>query len=147
MKTVKILIVLFVFGAFLPSCVGDIEDLADPRDAIAKKFRVTETEVENNVERSYDDVISKDASEKTGIIFSNFNDNNLKVKATFDGKNLIINQQTIGDYIIKGSGTLTSDLKTINLQYTVDEEQGANPVEFSASYGVPQVAKKLKVVK
>ncbi len=146
MKEIRILLALLIFGAFLQSCTGDIEDLADPRDAIVKKFRVTETNAKDETEISYDDEISKNANDKTGIIFSNFHGADLRVKATFDSKNIIIKQQTIGDYTIKGSGTISNNLNQLNLRYTVDEEEGANPEEFTAVYAPPQVAKKIKKV-
>ncbi len=145
MKKIKFTFVLFFFTAFLfQSCTGDINDLEDPRDAVVKKFRVTEKNLSDDTERSYDDQVVKDANEKTAVIFKNFHDENLEIKGTLAGSTITIKQQTKDGVTVKGSGTISSNLKEIKFNYTVDDGTTKDPVAFSADYGEPQVAKKVE---
>ncbi len=144
MKKIKFIFALLFVGALLQSCTGDIEDLADPRDAVAKKFRVLETNKDDNSERSYDDNISKDANDKTVVIFNNFHDEGLKVKASLAGTIITISQQEIEGLKVVGGGSISTNLKEVTLNYTVDDGTTEKPVAFEAVYSPPTVAKKGK---
>jgi hypothetical protein len=145
MKITKFLMVFLLLIPFLQACQGDITDLADPRDAVTKLWRVTETG------QSYDCTITKDANESTRVIFSNFHNlgsvTTTKVYATLAGKTLTIPTQVIdaGDYTISnGVGTISSDLKDIDFTYTV--QPGADPSDdFTANFGEVQTVKKKTV--
>ncbi len=147
MKNIKFWFALLMFGALLQSCVGDIEDLEDPRDAVAKEFRVVETEVATGADRPYTDKIIKDANDKTQIIFTNFHDEGVKVKATLAGSSITIGKQTIAGFTVKGSGIISKDLSEINLNYTIDDGTTATALAFKANYAPPSVAKKIKTKK
>ncbi len=131
MKKIKFIFALLFVGALLQSCTGDIEDLADPRDAVAKKFRVLETNSLDGSERSYDDQITKDANDKTVIIFTNFHDEGLRIKASLAGTIITINKQELNGVEVSGGGSVSSNLKEVNFTYTVDDGTSA-PILFKA---------------
>lgn len=60
------------------------------------------------------------------FIISNFHKagDDLFVRATVSENTLLIPQQAIGNYIVAGEGTITTDNKRINLQYTVNAGGG-----------------------
>ena len=142
MKINKLLLALLFIVPLLSACLDDISDLDDPRDAIAKLWRVTESA------QSYDVTISKDANESTRVLFTNFHNlgTSNKLYATLAGNTLTIPQQTLdGTYAISGSGTIANDLKSITFNYSVKE--GADPAEdFVAEFGQVITTKK-KVAK
>jgi len=141
MKIYKFLLAFLVIIPFLQSCQEDISSLEDPRDAIAKDWRVEESG------RDYTVTISKDAVESTRVYLDNFHDlqTSTKYYAKLSGMILTIPSQTIDDYTIDGTGTISSDLKNINFTYNV--KAGADPSEpYSAIFG-PVVVTKKKTVK
>ncbi len=146
MKKIKFWFALLMFGALLQSCTGDIQDLEDPRDAIVNKdFRVVETDKTTDSDRSYTDKIIKDANDKTQIIFTNFHDEKVQVKATLAGSSIEIKKQDIpGSFIVEGSGSVNKDLNGIILTYTIDDGTTAKPIQFQADYNPPSVTKKVE---
>ena len=146
MKTFKI---LFAFLLLVPltfqSCQDDITDLDDPRDGIAKLWRVTET----GTNRNYDVTITKDPNDKTKVLLDGFHDlkavTSDKLVATMAGTILTIEKQVLGgEYAIDGEGVITTDGTRIIFDYTVDDGDG--PVDFGATYGDTYVKKKETLV-
>ena len=144
-----ILMSMFVIATIFNSCVDDIMDLDDPRDGIAKTWRVTEEASGLN----YDVVITKDPSDKTKVIFSNLSDtkSNELIYATFDGENFKIPLQVInegtseGPYAFEGDGYTNKDGTAIRLDY--DFTWGDDdPVNIIAYFGKVFVTKKKKTI-
>lgn len=142
MKISKFLMALVLLVPFFQSCQDDITDLDDPRDAVAKLWRVTDNTPTGSL--GYDVTISKDAVETTRVLFTNFHNLGTtdKLYATLAGSILTIPSQQLDDmYTIEGSGTVSTDLKNINFSYSVQE--GADPAnDYTAVFGVPITSKK-----
>jgi hypothetical protein len=148
MKLTKFLFAILLFIPLLQSCQNDVSNLDDPRDALVKKWSVSESGA------NYYCNIYKDANESTRIYFKGDGGeggfHNLQLTtplyATFNGSSIEISSQTIDGYTISnGIGTSTDNFKTIHFVYTVRE--GANPPDdFTAEFG-PVVTSKKKVVK
>jgi hypothetical protein len=66
--------------------------------------------------------ISPDPGNSSGVIIDNFYGLNVSVKANVAGMSLTIPNQTVeGDFEVSGSGTISSNYKQIDLNYTVDD--------------------------
>jgi len=145
MKIYRFLLAFLMILPFLQSCQEDITDLSDPRDAIVKKWRVTDNSGPAGT-AGYDVTITKDANESTRVLFQNFHGlaTSNKLYATIAGSNLTIPAQTLdGTYTIDGSGTISSDLSKITFNYTVDD--GDVPVDVIANFGAVITTKKKPV--
>jgi len=149
MKVTKFLMAFLIFVPFLTSCLDDISEL-DTRTAISKKWRVTDDSGTNAGTNGYDVTITPDANESTQVLFTNFHNLGTaeKLKATLSGNilTIITPNQLDGVYAISGSGTISSDLKTIVFNYTVKES--ADPAQsFVGTFGTAIVKKKAAQVK
>ena len=152
MKTLRILIAILLFVPLtFQSCEDDIKDLDDPRDGIVDKtWRVTDnTPFGAN---AYDVSITKHATDKTKVLFSNFHGlkTTEKLEATFSvsgaQKVITIAKQTLDNtYTFEGSGSVGDDGETMTLNYKITED-GESPVEVVAEYGKPVVKKKNRVI-
>jgi hypothetical protein len=146
MKISKLFTVLLILIPFLQSCQDDISDLGDPRDAVAKLWRVTDNTGTYAGTNGYDVTISKDAKDITKILIDNFHGEGTsnKLVATLAGKNITIvtGQKLDGSINFEGTGTISSDLKRITFNYTV--KYGNDPVEgpWTATFAPPNVTKK-----
>ena len=145
MKLTKFLFAVLLFIPLLQSCQNDISNLDDPRDAIAKKWRVTDDSNTYAGTNGYDVTITKDANESTQVLFTNFHNlgTNDKLKATISGNilTLVTPNNLDGTYLISGSGTISSDLKTIVFNYSV--KPGTDPADsFVGTFGEVITAKK-----
>ncbi len=139
-----ILMSMLLTVVFFQSCTDDLEDFADPRDAITKEWQATITDV-NGIESFPKVSIAKDPQETTKVIFTNFHElasvTSDQVYATLAGNTLTIPSQTLGgEYTIVGSGVISDNLLEIVFEYTVDD--GGGPEEFDAIFGSVVTAKK-----
>jgi hypothetical protein len=136
MKIIKIFIAVLLLVPFVQSCQDDVSDTGDPRDAIAKKWRVVD-DWDNVGQLGYDVTISKDANEATKILITNFGGWGTpdKLNATIANKTITIPTQTLdGTYkITNGSGTISKDLNSIDFTYTVFDGDVTKSV--TANYG------------
>ena len=133
---------MFLAAVVFQSCLDDITDLSDPRDAVAKMWRVSDS---GNPNADYDVTITKDPTELTKVLFVNFHNlgTSETVYGTLSSSIITIPQQTtISGYTIDGEGTIFSD--KIEWEYTVDEGDG--PVDFTATFGTVVTAKKKLIV-
>ena len=152
MRKIRVLIAVLLFVPLtFQSCQDDIKDLDDPRDGIVDKtWRVTDnTPFGSN---AYDVHITKHATDKTKILFSNFHgyETTEKLEATFSvsgtQKAIKIAKQTLdGVYTFEGEGSVGDTGETMTLNYEVTED-GETPVEVVAEYGKPYVKKRNRVV-
>ena len=120
---------MFLAAVVFQSCTDDQSSLTDPRDAIAKDYRVTDSEGQ-----SWDLTITKDAAEQTKVWLEGFHGyTDDKVYATLAGSTLTIpEQRTDLDYAsIDGYGNISSS--DIDFVYAVDEGDGW--VDFTANAG------------
>ncbi len=84
---------------------------------------------------SYAVLISPDPLNLSGIQIDGFYDLNGVVEAIVSGNSLTIPEQTTPDnYTISGSGTISGNRNTINLQYTVDDNSGGPIDNCTAVY-------------
>lgn len=73
----------------------------------------------------YSVTLSPDADNSSGVIIDNFYGLQASAKASVSGMSLIISDQTIeGGFSVSGSGTISSNYREINLNYTVDDGSG-----------------------
>ena len=137
---------LLLIVPFIQSCQDDITELDDPRDAIAKPWRVTDDSGPFGA-NGYDVTIRKDPSDKTRVLFENFGgyDSQNDLYATIAGTTLTIpNQPALDDtYTVLGSGTITNGGGNISMTYTVATTD--ETVTVHANYG-PVVTVKKKPV-
>ncbi len=133
---------MFLAAIVFQSCTDDQSALTDPRDAIAKAWRVTE----DGTGQNYDVTISKDAMESTKVWFENFHNlgTSEQVYATLAGGNLTIpTQTTASDYTISGDGSITTD----QIKFDYDVAEGSDPAEnFTSTFGAIVTAKKKLVL-
>ncbi len=137
-----ILMAALFFGILFQSCEDDQSSLADPRDAIAKSWRVSDSGSPNVF---YDVVITKDASDITKVWLEGFhNYGGAKIYGTLAGSVITIPQQEAStqEYSVNGEGTIISDEK-LTFEYSLDEGDG--PVDYTAEFG-EQVSVKKKVL-
>jgi hypothetical protein len=81
-----------------------------------------QSEIYKATSEVYAVTISPDPDNSSGVIIDNFYGLNVSVKANATGMSLIIPNQTVeGDFVVSGSGTISSNYKRIDLNYTVDE--------------------------
>lgn len=143
MKRFSLMLIIALFaGILFQSCEDDQSSLADPRDAIAKSWRVSDDGSPNVY---YDVVITKDASDITKIWLKGFhNYGDAKIYATLAGNIITIPQQeaSTNEYSVEGEGTIFSAEKLV-FEYTLDEGDG--PVNYTAEFG-EQVPVKKKVL-
>jgi hypothetical protein len=144
MKISKFFLAMLLFIPFLQSCQNDVTDTGDPRDAIAKKWRVVD-DYDATGALGYDVTISKDAAETTRIIFTNFGNfgtSGDKLYATIANKKITIPTTTLdGTYTItNGTGTISNDLNSIDLTY--DLFDGDVTKSVTANFGQNFVKKK-----
>ena len=143
MKRISLLLLSVVFAALLfQSCEDDQTDLTDPRDAIAKSWRVKDS---GNPDMDYDVVITKDPTDITKIWLEGFhNYGSTKIYATLAGSVITIPQQdaSTGEYSVNGEGTIISAEK-LTFEYSLDEGDGY--VDYTAEFG-KQVTGKKKVL-
>ncbi len=147
MKITKFLMAILLLVPFLQACQEDISDLDDPRDAIAKEWRVTDDSGTYTGTNGYDVTIYKDANDVTKVYFGGTNgfhalDLTDKLYATIAGNNLTIASQVVdgGDYTIRGTGVISSDSKRIDFHYFI--KPGSDPEdEFNGDFG-PKIVKK-----
>lgn len=84
---------------------------------------------------TYTVTISSDPMNINGILIENFYGINSTVEAVVSGSILTIPDQTTPDnYTIFGSGTISGNRNTINLQYTVDDNSGGPVDNCTAVY-------------
>lgn len=137
-----ILMATLLAGVLFQSCVDDQSSLTDPRDAIAKSWRVSDS---GNPNIFYDVIITKDANDITKLWFEGFhNYGGAKIYGTLAGSVITIPQQdaSSNEFSVEGEGTLISAEK-ITFEYSLDEGDG--PVDYTAEFG-EQVAVKKKVL-
>jgi hypothetical protein len=144
MKLVKILMGLIILIPFLQACQDDISDLDDPRDAIVKLWRVTDNSDTYAGTNGYDVTISKDNTEITRVLFTNFHylGTSDKLYATLAGSTLTIPTQVLDQtFTISGTGLIANDLNSIDFNYSVQE--GSDPAKnFTAHFGEVITTKK-----
>lgn len=76
---------------------------------------------------TYTVTISPDPMNVNGILIDNFYGINAAVEAVVSGSILTIPDQTTPDnYTISGSGTISGNKNTINLQYTIEDDGGTD---------------------
>ena len=146
MKITKFLMAFLLIVPFFQACQDDISELDDPRDAVVKKWRVTDNTGTGAL--GYDVTISKDANETTRVLFSNFHNlgTSDKLYATIANKTLTIPSQVLDEtYTVIGSGTISNDLKSISFSYSIDPN-GDGPEDYTATFGEVITVKKKVVI-
>lgn len=150
MKITKFLIAIFLLAPMMQSCMDDVTELDDPRDAICKKYRVTDSEG-----YSWDSEIIKSSADKQTVYIWNlhgldgdgtvgqiptsemftakFAAGTNQSVLTMDNKTLTKNGED--KTIVSGTATiLASNINEFTLSYSLKE--GADPaVDYTASFG------------
>jgi len=143
MKKISFLLMAVFFAALLfQSCEDEQTDLTDPRDAIAKSWRVEDSGAPGVF---YDVNITKDPTDITKIWLEGFhNYGSAKIWATLAGSVITIPQQeaSTGEYSVNGEGTIIS-ADRLTFEYSLDEGDGY--VDYTAEFG-EQVPVKKKVL-
>lgn len=130
MKSIRFLTLAIIISLFLYSC----EDLSDTLTSaeIAQKLEGSwQCDETSSIFKSTEDIysiyISLSESDSTRIFISNFYQlgNNVEATALVNGYTITIPTQLIaGDYEVRGSGSISSNLKEISLSYFVDDGSG-----------------------
>lgn len=130
----KKLVFLSLFSVILwfSACTPEEEvtpDTGDSRDNITDAWQCQENSSTYGTQNYYVD-ISKDSASSSKIIIDNFFGlgTGKEVEASMSGLTLTISNYIIQGYTINGTGSISSNYKTINWQYTVDEGNGAESV-------------------
>jgi len=112
--------------AFFVSCSVTDESLTD-EGIVAKivgSWKVAETVGTTSTHYS----VSVTSSGSVNVTISNFYNVDLSVKATVSEGSLIIPEQIVGGYTIKGTGIFSNSYSTITLNYTTDDGSGKESV-------------------
>lgn len=111
----------FISAIFLVSCEEDLLDI-DSRDGLEGTWNVEE---DNNLKSVdyYTVTISKSGSDSTAILIDNFYALNEVVTAKVSSFTMIIPQQTVSGFTIKGYGSIIN-MKKLEWSYTVDYHNG-----------------------
>ena len=120
---------LIIFIAFLAvsfvSCTKEDEE-STPVDGttITGEWKCNDSESENGIygAQSFIIDISKNTTDYTIANFGNLGINT-EVNAEISGSNITVNEQTVDDIIVHGSGTFTNNNKTVNFTYFLDDEK------------------------
>ncbi len=137
-----LLMAVFISALIFQSCEDDQSSLADPRDAIAKEWRVVEYESTNKLapppERTYFVTISKDPSDITKIWLDNFYDlgEGVKISATFASNVIKITNQVAEGYTINGEGTVLAE-DNIKFDFSVTDPDEIT-THYTAEFGEDQ---------
>jgi hypothetical protein len=123
-KSYLILIISILLIFNLPSCIPEDEELntGDPRDEVVGTWLCDENSPTFQ-HQVYDVGISKSSADSSEIKISNFFGLGVwsQTRAIYNSGQLVIPTQTLENYTITGTGTVSSDNQTINLQYIVTE--------------------------
>ncbi|PLX01192.1 MAG: hypothetical protein C0594_13895 [Marinilabiliales bacterium] len=137
-KIFSIVLIAAITSFFMAACTPDEDidpdDNTDVRDAIEGLWQVDENA--NPTSKSdkifYQVYIEPDTSTANEILISNFYQLGMQFYAVgkVTERAIRIDPQEIGGgYYIEGNGTITSDYKTINWDYTVDPGDGMMQVQ------------------
>jgi len=149
MKKIGIILMsMFLTAVVFQSCqIDDQSALTDPRDAIAKMWRVSDSGDPN---ADYDVTIAKDGTDVTKITLDNFHNlqTTQKVSAILASKIITIPMQDIIEgsttYTIDGEGVISNDNESIVFEYTINDGDGE--VNYIAGFGKVITAKKKLIV-
>jgi|YNPMSStandDraft_1061717.scaffolds.fasta_scaffold00168_31 hypothetical protein len=127
---IKSLFILFTLGLFFTACNPDDPepDTGDIRDKLVDSWKCTENSATYGTQNYYVE-ITKD-NQNGYIIIDNFFNLGLgkSIKAYVSGQTVTINNQTVSGHLFNGSGTISSNFKSISWQYTFDEGNGQENV-------------------
>jgi hypothetical protein len=126
---VRLFALLITGILIIQSCEDTNDKTNDPRDNITDTWQCKETS-EVFKQTTYTVDITKSSSDSTKILIDNFYQigPGSKVSAKLNGSGLSIASQTLDGFTISGSGTISSNYKTINLTYTVNDGAGIDHV-------------------
>jgi hypothetical protein len=139
MKTKLILSTIILGSLFLASC----EDLLDNPSSteIAQNLEGNwkcdeNSSIFKSTQEIYSVYITPSENDSTKVFISNFYalGNDVDAVATINGYTITLQNQTLaGDYEVRGSGTISSNLKQISWNYFVDDGSGVED-EVTAEY-------------
>jgi hypothetical protein len=117
---VRYFLFLAVLAAMVISCDKLNMATDDPRDNLVGVWSCSENSQIFGVQ-SYDAGVSKFPTDTTKILIDNFYGlgSEYSVYAKMNNLNLTIPSQTVNGYQVSGSGTISSNYKTIDWTYTV----------------------------
>jgi hypothetical protein len=130
MKSIKFLISAIVVSLFFYSCedLSDTLTSAEITQKLEGSWQCDETStIFKSTEDIYSIYISPSETDSTRIFISNFYQlgNNVEAEASVSGYTITIPKKIIaGDYEVRGSGTISSNLKEISWTYFVDDGSG-----------------------
>ncbi len=125
----KAIILLSAFGLMFASCEpeeNEIDNFSnDTRDNVTGMWDVVENnqiEAKSTME-NYQVEIFYDTTTTSEIVIANFYNLGMAEEAVaiMSGLNLTINSQSIDGFTVNGSGTISSNYKTISLDYLVND--------------------------
>ena len=106
----------------------ELETSDDVRDKIIRTWECIEYSqvFYKSTTGSYTVDISKDPYDSTYVVLDNFYGLGIgyDLRAKLDGKNLTINNETIDDHIVNGTGVITNNYKQIDWEYNVELPDG-----------------------
>jgi len=117
------IVIFFTFVSL--SCTKEDEE-STPTDSseITGEWKCNDNESENGIygAQSFTIDISKNTTNYTISNFGNLGINT-EVSAQVNGSSINVNEQTIDDISVHGSGTFTNNNKTVNFTYFLDNEK------------------------
>lgn len=136
--------ILFVAG-FLFSCEDDAPVDEDERDEIIQTWYCEGSDDEFG-DQAFESTITKDPVNEDRILISNFHafSESQTVYAELDNKTLTLPEQTITDWTVAGTGTISKNYDVIDWEYTIDEGNGS--IDATATYNSSPVASYMKLI-
>jgi hypothetical protein len=122
--------VLFIAGMMSSCNLVDQPNTEDIMDNITGTWKCEETSTTFGVQ-NYEVIISK-SSEMSVYINDFFSIKGMNVYAEVEGYTITIPKQTVDSYVISGSGTIASNYKKINWNYSITDASGTDT--FTAIY-------------
>ena len=128
-KQTKVFFLIFLsFLIFPQSCelAGELTGAAATVAKLEGEWSCDEqSEIYKSTSEVYSVTLSPDADNSSGVIIDNFYGLSVAAKANVSGMSLIIpNQSLEGGFEVSGSGTISSNYREIDLNYTVDDGSG-----------------------
>jgi hypothetical protein len=129
---VRFFLLSVLLAVVVVSCDKLGSESDDPRDNLVGVWYCNESGTGGN--SNFQVVISKSATDSTRILIGNFSllGNDVDVYAKLNGLSITVPSQTAGGSQVSGSGTVSSNYKSINWTYTVSA--GGTTEHYTAAY-------------
>lgn len=137
MKILKVFLPILAIATIFSSCDPEtVPDEVDVASEIEGKWWC-----EDNDGLTYNVTVNKIADNKIKIEnFNNLGESESVSVDVYDDNTMVLTEQSVSTVTVNGSGTISPGYESMQLDYTVTDQDG--PYEVSASYSLGTVSKR-----